>query len=92
MYGFGPDQLLEPFLLGSGVATTYVGSNPLFAGPGSGLRVLAGLLFLQEDLVDRALILPYSGEDLFSPARQELLGLFAAMVLILTGCPGIRAG
>ena len=50
MHRFGPDQLLEPFLLGGDVASPYVGANALFAGPGGGLVALASLLFLQEDL------------------------------------------
>ena len=57
MHRFGPDQLLEPFLLGGDVASPYVGANALFAGPGGGLVALASLLFLQEDLIHWVLIL-----------------------------------
>ena len=92
MHRFGPDQLLEPFLLGGDVASPYVGANALFAGPGGGLVALASLLFLQEDLIHWVLIFPNGSKDLFRPARQEFLCLFAAMVLVLTGCPDIRVG
>ena len=92
MHRFGPDQLLEPFLLGGDVASPYVGANALFAGPGGGLVALASLLFLQEDLIHWVLIFPNGSKDLFRPARQEFLCFLAAMVLVLTGCPDIRVG
>ena len=43
-------------------------------------------------LIHWVLIFPNGSKDLFRPARQEFLCFFAAMVLVLTGCPDIRVG
>ena len=88
MHRFGPDQLLEPFLLGGDVASPYVGANALFAGPGGGLVALASLLFLQEDLIHWVLIFPGP----FPPCSPGTLGPFCCNGPGTDWLPGHQGG